>query len=105
MSSRRLRFVLPVVLVLGLAVGSFAMAAGTDHGKKKNGSQFTAVLTGHQEVPAVHTAGRGRLVLTVNDNNTLSYDLTYAGLNAAAVVAHVHFGQPNANGGVSFFLC
>ena len=105
MSSRRLRFVLPAMLVLGLAIVSLAVAAGTDHGKKKNRNQFTAVLTGHQEVPAVHTAGHGRLSLTVNDNNTLSYELTYAGLNAAAAVSHVHFGQPNVNGLVSFFFC
>jgi CHRD domain len=105
MSSRRLRFVLPAMLVLGLAVVSLAVAAGTDHGKKKNGNKFTAVLTGHQEVPAVHTAGHGRLSLTVNDNNTLSFELTYGGLNAAASASHVHFGQPNVNGAVSFFFC
>jgi hypothetical protein len=96
------------MLVLGLAVVSLAVAAGGDHGKKngkQNGSRFAAVLIGHGEVPAVHTAGRGRLSLTVNDNNTLSYELTYSGLNAAATASHVHFGQPFANGGVSFFLC
>jgi CHRD domain len=105
MSSRRLRVVLPAMLVLGLAVVSLAVAAGADRGKKKNGNQFTAVLAGHEEVPAVHTAGRGRLSLRVNDNSTLSYELSYAGLNAAAAAAHVHFGQPNVNGAVSFFLC
>jgi hypothetical protein len=63
------------------------------------------VLSGHNEVPAVHTAGHGKLTLTVNGNNTLSFELTYSGLNAAASASHVHFGQPNVNGGVSFFFC
>jgi hypothetical protein len=103
MSSRRLRFVLPTVLVLGLIGASFAIAAGKDHGNSSN--QFKAKLNGHNETPAVHTAGRGKLVLTVNANNTLSYTLTYSGLNTAAGAAHVHFGQPNVAGGVSFFLC
>ena len=108
MSGRRLRFVLPAMLVLGLVLASLAVAAGSDHGKKQKKSdanQFTAVLKGHNEVPAVHTAGTGRLKLTVNDNNTLSFELTYSGLNAAAQASHVHFGQPNVNGGVSFFFC
>jgi len=104
MSSRRLRFVLPAALVLGLAGASLAIASGRDHGKSSS-NQFTATLIGHNETPAVHTAGRGKLSLTINANNTLSYTLTYSGLNTAASAAHVHFGQPNVAGGVSFFLC
>ena len=103
MSSRRLRVVLPAMLVLGLAVVSLAVAAGTDQAKKNE--SFTATLTGHAEVPAVHTAGRGRLSLRATSTGTLSYELTYRGLNAAAAAAHVHFAQPNVNGAVSFFLC
>jgi hypothetical protein len=103
MSSRRLRFVLPAVLVLGLVGASLAIAARKDHGH--SGNQFTAKLIGHNETPAVHTAGRGTLTLTVNSNNTLSYTLTYSGLNTAAAMAHVHFGQPDVAGGISFFLC
>ena len=104
MSSRRLRFVLPAALVLGLAGASLAIASGRDHGKSSS-NQFTATLIGHSETPAVHTAGRGTLSLTITANNTLSYTLTYSGLNTAASAAHVHFGQRNVAGGVSFFLC
>src|SRR6266496_3873224 len=87
MSSRRLRFVLPAALVLGLAGASLAIASGRDHGKSSS-NQFTATLIGHNETPAVHTAGRGKLSLTINANNTLSYTLTYSGLNTAASMAH-----------------
>jgi hypothetical protein len=99
--------VLPIVLVVGLAAASFAIAARKDHGKsgRSGATQFTAKLIGHNETPAVHTAGHGTLSLTVNSNNTLSYTLTYSGLNTAAILAHVHFGQPNVAGAVSFFLC
>ena len=56
-------------------------------------------------MPAIHTAATGQLKLTVNSDNTLSFELTYSGLTAPATAAHVHFAQPNVNGGVSFFFC
>jgi hypothetical protein len=118
MNSRRIRYVIPAVLVLGLAIASLAVAASQDHGKskgwnngksqawwKENRNQFKAVLTGREEVPATHSRGTGRLSLTVNPDNTMSFELTYSGLANAATAAHVHFGQRDVNGGVSFFLC
>jgi hypothetical protein len=101
----KLRYVLPIVVVLGLGVASLAIASTRDHGKKSNQNQVTAFLTGHTEVPAVHSKGTGKLTLTINADNTMSYTLTYSGLNNPATVAHVHVGQSFASGGVVFFLC
>ena len=102
----RIRYVLPVALVLGLGVASLAIASTRDHGKSKSDqNQVTAFLTGHNEVPAVHSKGTGKLTLTINADNTMSYTLTYSGLNNPATVAHVHIGQRFASGGVVFFLC
>jgi hypothetical protein len=97
------------MLALSLGAASLALAAsqgpkGHGHGKGE-ATQFTAVLTGHHEVPTVHSKGHGTLSLTVNDDNTLSFTLTYSDLNAPAQVAHVHLGQWFAAGGVSFFFC
>lgn len=144
MSSRRLRLALPLAALLGLAIASFALAGGGDHGKgngwgkdfkvdvkidfnndgwpfKGNGwgkvdlkgmafakdsrNTFHAFLTGHQEIPATHSKGTGHLELTINSDNTIAFELTYSGLANPATAAHVHFGQPFANGGISFFLC
>ena len=110
MSSRRIRYALPAAIVLGLAIASFAIAAthghGNGHGKgNDDGNVFTASLNGHNETPAVHTKGTGNLTLTINADNTMSFTLTYSGLNNPALVAHVHFGQPNVAGGVVFFFC
>jgi hypothetical protein len=107
MRSRRFRVVFPAALVLCLTAASIAVAAGRDHGHGdgKDDNAFAAKLIGHNETPAVHTAGRGTFQLTVNSNNTLSFTLTYSGLNSAATMAHVHFGQPNVAGSISFFLC
>jgi hypothetical protein len=101
----RIRYVLPLVIVLGLGIASLAIASTRDHGKKSNQTQFTAFLNGHNETPAVHTTGTGKLTLTINSDDTMAYTLTYSGLNNPALVAHVHFGQPNVAGNVVFYLC
>jgi hypothetical protein len=100
----RIRYVLPVALVLGLGVASLAVASTRDH-HKSNQNQVRAFLNGHNETPAVHTKGTGTLTLTINADNTMSYMLTYSGLNSPAAVAHVHFGQPNVAGNIVFWLC
>jgi len=118
MRSRRSWFVIAAALALSFAGTSLALAAsqGPKHhgpfGTKHNGpsgiggpNRFAAILVGHNEVPAIHTGGMGKLTLTLNDNNTISFELTYANLSSPAVQAHVHFGQPNVNGGVVFYFC
>jgi hypothetical protein len=111
MSNRRIRLALPGIVLLGLTVASLAIASsqGGIHGKRNvggpSGTQFTADLIGHSEVPAIHTNGTGKLMLTINSDNTMAFTLTYSGLSSPAAMAHVHFGQPNVNGGVVFFFC
>jgi hypothetical protein len=109
MKSRRIRLVLPAAALLSLVIASLAIASSQDHGKGqgwgKNRNEFKAFLTGHNEVPATHSKATGRLSLKINDDNTMSFTLSYSGLANPATMAHVHFGQPLTNGGVSFFLC
>ncbi len=105
MRSRRFRFMVPAMLVLSLVGASLAIAASQGPKHQKDQNQFKAVLIGHNEVPATHSAGQGRLSLTINADNTMSFELTYSDLSNAATVAHIHFGQPNVNGAVSFFFC
>ena len=111
MSSRRIRFALAIMLVLGLVATSIAVAAGRHHGgggKGEKDSQFTAHLIGYNEVPSLNSAGQADLsldVVTVGSTTTLTYELTYSGFSAPPAVAHVHVGQPGVSGGVSFYLC
>jgi hypothetical protein len=104
MRKRRIRYARPVAFVLALGIVSFAIAATRGH-SDGNQNQITAVLNGHNETPAVHTKGTGSLSLTINPDNTMSFTLTYSGLNNPAAVAHVHFGQPGVAGGVVFYFC
>ena len=107
MRTRRLLYVVPAVVLLGLAAASLALAAGQGGKDKKAKNQFSATLDGHNEVPATHSAGQGHLMLTINPDNTIAFVLTYSGLSNPATASHVHFGQPNVNGAgaASFFFC
>jgi hypothetical protein len=89
-------FVILVSVVVAL-VGSSASAGN-------NGRTFRASLNGFNETPSVSTTGRGSFRLTIN-GSTMSYRLTYSGLEAAAAQAHIHFGDRDVAGGVVAFLC
>lgn len=105
MRTKRFRFIAPAVVLLSLAAASLAVAASQGWNDKTAKNQFSATLVGHNEVPATHSGGQGHLMLTINADNTIAFVLTYSGLSNPANAAHVHFGQPNANGAVSFFFC
>lgn len=103
----RKRIALVAVLVLGgaLALAAFASYGVADSGKGKNkGSVQSNRMSSYQEVPSVSANGKGRFQAKIK-NSTIEYKLTYSGLSGPAVVAHIHFGQIGANGGVAAFLC
>jgi CHRD domain len=65
-------------------------------------TQFTATLSGPNEVPAVASSGTGSATLTLIDNQ-LFWDVTYSGLTSSAIAAHVHGpGSPTQAVGVLF---
>src|SRR5262249_18730127 len=40
-----------------------------------------------------------------NDGQSISWQLTYSGLESHVLQSHIHFGQRSVNGGISVFLC
>ena len=71
--------------------------------------QFTARLIGFEEVAAgsaaVSTTGRGRFSARIR-GDAIDWELSYERLEGTTTLfAHVHFGQKDVPGGVSFFLC
>jgi hypothetical protein len=77
-----------------------------DRGRNKDRFVVRADLIGLQEVPAVSTPARGTFRAVVDTvANTITYRLTYDALEGTVTQSHVHFGQKNVNGGISFFLC
>ena len=104
------------MLKSGLVMFVCAAAAGSlmanddgdrDHGHNKDGRFVVrAELIGLQEVPAVSTPAHGSFRAVVDTvANTITYRLTYDALEGTVTQSHVHFGQRNVNGGISFFLC
>jgi hypothetical protein len=89
------------VVVLALGVGSYAVAGGGKNHVKAD------ELTGLQENPDVSTPATGTFEATIDDAaQTISYELTYAGITGGtASAAHIHFGKRAVNGGVVAFLC
>jgi hypothetical protein len=68
--------------------------------------RIEARLKGWQEVPAVSSAAGGRFKASVHKaSQTLSYELSYSGLEGDVRQAHIHFGQRGVNGGIMIWLC
>ena len=79
-----------------------------------NAEEFSAKLTGFQEIGglgagetgAIFSPGKGTLQVDLNKNaHTLTYTLTYSGLVAPILQAHIHFGKIHVAGGIMVFLC
>src|SRR5262245_56945701 len=103
------RFYLSAALaaVAVLAIGSLALAAKlAGPPNPPNTKTFHADLNGYHEVPSVSSTGFGTFDAKLVDAGTLHFVFTYGGLEGGnSLFAHVHFGQPGVNGGVSFFFC
>ncbi len=92
-------------LLTGLAVTSlvYAGAVGADDQRHR----VKATLIGFQETPlTLSTPGSGRFTAKIDDDaQTIDYKLSFEGLEAPAIAAHIHLGAPATTGGVIAFLC
>jgi CHRD domain len=101
-SRRTTQVVVTGAIAILLAAAGVAVA-GAD-GDRGRGDDFEARLKGFNEVPAVSTEASGRFEAEIDDD-TIEYQLSYGGLSAPVLFAHIHLGQEAVNGGVSAFLC
>jgi hypothetical protein len=100
-----IRRVLPLISVPGLALVAVS-AVTADEGRDRPDNRIFAELKPTEEVPALSSPARGRFTATIDaENQTISYELSYEGLQAPALQAHIHIGQRRVNGGISVFLC
>ena len=93
------------VIVLALIVVAGVQAFGGKHhvkGETMTGFQETSTGT-----PAgLYTDGTGEFEAKIaDDDQSISYELTYSGLSSNVTQAHIHFGNRYTSGGVSLFLC
>jgi hypothetical protein len=99
------------LLAATLALGFGARAGEHDHeGHNDDDDSKSALkadrMTGYQETPGVSSVAFGTFTATIDDETqTISFTLTYSGLEAPVLFAHVHFGNRFTSGGISAFLC
>jgi len=55
-------------------------------------------------VPAVSTVATGQFRATIANETSITYELTYSGLEGTVTQAHIHFGQKSVTGGISLWL-
>jgi hypothetical protein len=92
--------VLILALLVALGLSSYAIANG---GKKHLKAD---ALTGLQENPDISTVANGSFEVSLDDAaRTLTYTLTFSGLEGTVQQSHIHFGKRAVNGAVTVFLC
>jgi hypothetical protein len=88
--------------VAALGIATFALAGGSGAGF----NHLTATMSGYQEVPAISSTGTADFTADVShDGNSISWQLSYSGLEGNVTQSHIHFGQRSVIGGISVFLC
>jgi hypothetical protein len=93
-----------VISLIALTV--FGIPAATTHAQDRDRRQIlSANLSPLNEVPAKFSSGRGNFEAELNDDGSLSFQLSFSDLSTPATQAHIHFGATKTNGGVMVFLC
>jgi len=65
---------------------------------------FSASLSGDNEVPPINSAGTGNFEMTIQPG-AITFSLTFSDLSSPLSVAHLHFAPSKVAGGVMIFLC
>jgi hypothetical protein len=98
-SSMNAYALLPCVLFCGALYATPAVARDDD-------DRIVVRLRSYEEVPAVSSAASGLFRARINEAaGTITYELSYQGLQGDVRQSHIHFGQRSVNGGISVFLC
>jgi len=86
-----------------LAICTAVLAIGVNADDESRG-KLRATLKGFNETPANSTPASGSFRGTVSEDS-ITFELTYSGLVADSLFAHIHLGQKNVAGGVMIFFC
>lgn len=101
----QIRNTLTKVVMATASIVALVVSVNSVAGDRRE-ERYAARLMSYNETPAISSAASGRFTLVIDESaQTLSYEVTYEGLEGAVVQSHIHFGQPGVTGGVSLFLC
>ncbi|HTZ89192.1 MAG TPA: CHRD domain-containing protein [Alloacidobacterium sp.] len=93
--------------LLGLTpLFAFALYTNAAHAQEWDRKDaLKADLSPFEQVPSVLAPSRGSFEAEINEDGTISFQLSYANMSSPVVQAHIHFGASRTNGGVVVFLC
>ncbi len=97
-----------IVAAIGVTVAAVVAATSATASQSSSGPMaFNEQLSGYNETPvAISTPGGGEFRARIDENNQqITWELSYADLEANITQAHIHFGSAAQTGGVSVFLC
>ncbi|HEX6434302.1 MAG TPA: CHRD domain-containing protein [Gemmatimonadales bacterium] len=90
--------------ILAVALASLTLACGDDdENPAEAGTEFSATLSGAEEVPPVPTTATGTATFTISGAQII-YTVTTTGV-VNPVVAHIHVAPEGENGEVRLNLC
>ena len=92
--------------ILGIALAALLPgipACDDDDDPNEQGANFSATLSGAQEVPAVPTTATGTATLSISGSQ-INYTVNVTGLENP-VVSHIHIAPTGENGPVRLNLC
>jgi CHRD domain len=108
---KQIRLPLIVAIALIFATGSIAIikikpvsaqsesSAITTTQHPASGQEYSAKMTGDEEVPPVSTGTTGTIKLAANSQqDALDYNIDLTNLNGVVIGAQIHMGTPGANG-------
>jgi hypothetical protein len=90
--------------VLALAL---VLAAGSSwaHDDRRH-LRVSARLAAESEVPALSSPARGSFRAVIDKTSpSMAFELWFDDLEGNVLQAHIHFAQPNVNGGIMVWLC
>ena len=98
--------ILSLIAMLAILVAAPVIMAKDDRDDRDNGFELRATLRGFEEVPATSTGASGSFRGQISaDETTITYILSYSGLEGEVRQSHIHFGQRGVAGGIVVFLC
>jgi hypothetical protein len=105
-SQRAARLIGAIVSTALLGALPIAALQADDDDHPPNQRTFRIGLTGFEEVPSISSGATGEFHARISrDEKSISYELSYAGLEGDVRQSHIHFGQKSVNGAITVFLC
>jgi hypothetical protein len=100
-------FGLSAALAAALALPASSALVSADGRFLHRERGFSAKLESYNEVPTLSLPGsQGAFRARLNrDGDTLHYRLSYSGMSANVLMAHIHIGKSRLNGPIMVWLC